>query len=116
MHRNSSLTVSFLFYFETKNVLIPSIQPDDIGLILFNHQRRKRRYGDAIFTLCEAYRHFQSVKRVSIATSTVSHHMEQMKESGLITEEPVKNSKFYGLSKQRAKELLDEIAKDLEIE
>lgn len=55
-------------------------------------------------------------KRVSIATSTVSHHMEQMKESGLITEEPVKNSKYYGLSKQRAKELLDEIAKDLEIE
>ena len=55
-------------------------------------------------------------KRVSIATSTVSHHMEQMKETGLITEEPVKNSKFYGLSKQRAKELLDEIAKDLEIE
>ena len=55
-------------------------------------------------------------KRVSIATSTVSHHMEQMKESGLITEEPVKNAKYYGLSKQRAKELLDEIAKDLEIE
>lgn len=54
-------------------------------------------------------------KRVSIATSTVSHHMEQMKESGLITEEPVKNSKYYGLSKQRAKELLDEIAKDLDI-
>lgn len=55
-------------------------------------------------------------KRVSIATSTVSHHMEQMKECGLITEEPVKNSKYYGLSKQSAKALLDGIAKDLEIE
>lgn len=55
-------------------------------------------------------------KRVSIATSTVSHHMEQMKECGLITEEPVKNSKYYGLSRQSAKALLDEIAKDLEIE
>lgn len=55
-------------------------------------------------------------KRVSIATSTVSHHMEQMKECGLVTEEPVKNSKYYGLSKQSAKALLDEIAKDLEIE
>lgn len=55
-------------------------------------------------------------KRVSIATSTVSHHMEQMKESGLITEEPVKNSKYYGLSKQGAKALLDEIAKDFAIE
>ena len=55
-------------------------------------------------------------KRVSIATSTVSHHMEQMKECGLITEEPVKNSKYYGLSRQKAKTLLDGIAKDLEIE
>ena len=54
-------------------------------------------------------------KRVSIATSTVSHHMEQMKECGLVTEEPVKNSKYYGLSKQSAKVLLDEIAKDLAI-
>jgi len=54
-------------------------------------------------------------QKVSIATSTVSHHMEQMKESGLITEEPVKNSKYYGLSKQSAKALLDEIADDLGI-
>ena len=55
-------------------------------------------------------------KRVSIATSTVSHHMEQMKECGLVTEEPVKNSKYYGLSKPSARALLDEIAKDLDIE
>ena len=55
-------------------------------------------------------------KKVSIATSTVSHHMEQMKESGLITEEPVKNAKYYGLSKQAAQTLLEEIAKDLAIE
>lgn len=55
-------------------------------------------------------------KRVAIATSTVSHHMEQMKECGLVTEEPVKNSKYYGLSKQMARALLDEIAKALEIE
>lgn len=55
-------------------------------------------------------------KKVSVATSTVSHHMEQMKESGLITEEPVKNSKYYGLSKNAAKALLEDIAKDLQIE
>lgn len=55
-------------------------------------------------------------KKVSIATSTVSHHMEQMKECGLITEEPVKNSKYYGLSKQSAKMLLDEVAKDFGME
>lgn len=55
-------------------------------------------------------------KKVSIAASTVSHHMEQMKESGLITEEPVKNAKYYGLSRQSAKTLLDEIAKDFGME
>lgn len=55
-------------------------------------------------------------RKVSIATSTVSHHMDQMKESGLITEEPVKNSKYYGLNVQSAKSLLAEIRKDFKIE
>ena len=55
-------------------------------------------------------------KKVSVATSTISHHMEQMKDCGLVTEEPVKNAKYYGLSKQSAKALLDEIASDFEIE
>ena len=55
-------------------------------------------------------------KKVSVATSTISHHMEQMRDCGLVTEEPVKNAKYYGLSKQSAKALLDEIAKDFEIE
>ena len=55
-------------------------------------------------------------KKVSVATSTISHHMEQMKDCGLVTEEPVKNSKYYGLSKQSVKALLDEIARDFEIE
>lgn len=55
-------------------------------------------------------------KRVSVATSTISHHMEQMKDCGLVTEEPVKNAKYYGLSKQSAKTLLEEIGKDLAIE
>ena len=55
-------------------------------------------------------------KKVSVATSTISHHMEQMRDCGLVTEEPVKNAKYYGLSKQSAKTLLDEIARDFEIE
>lgn len=61
-------------------------------------------------------RGLEIAKKVSVATSTVSHHMEQMKESGLITEEPVKNSKYYGLSKNAAKALLEDIAKDFQIE
>ena len=55
-------------------------------------------------------------KKVSVATSTISHHMEQMRDCGLVTEEPVKNAKYYGLSKQSAKALLNEIASDFEIE
>ena len=60
-------------------------------------------------------RGFEIAKELSIATSTLSHHMEQLKESGLITEEPVKNSKYYGLNKQTARELVAEISKDFSI-
>jgi len=59
---------------------------------------------------------FEISKALSIATSTVSHHMDQLKESGLITEEPVKNAKYYGLNKQTAKELISEITNDFCIE
>ena len=52
-------------------------------------------------------------KKVAIAASTVSHHMEQLKEGGLITEEQVKNSKYYGLDRKSAALLLDELKKDL---
>lgn len=51
-------------------------------------------------------------QRVSIATSTVSHHMEQLKDSGLITEEPVKSSKFYGLNRNAMAEFLHELHRD----
>lgn len=55
-------------------------------------------------------------KLLSLAASTVSHHMEQLKESGLITEEQVKNSKYYGLNRQTAAELLEGLRNDLAIE
>lgn len=55
-------------------------------------------------------------KQLSLAASTVSHHMEQLKESGLITEEQVKNSKYYGLNRQSAAELLKELKNDLAVE
>lgn len=61
-------------------------------------------------------RGFEISKALSIATSTVSHHMDQLKERGLITEEPVKNAKYYGLNKQTAKELITDISKDFCIE
>lgn len=54
-------------------------------------------------------------REFSIAASTVSHHMEQLKDCGLITEEQVKNSKYYGLNRQTSAELLSELKKDLNI-
>jgi len=55
-------------------------------------------------------------KRVSVATSTVSHHMEQLKECGLVTEEQVKNSKYYGLNRNGVATLLADLQKDLKME
>lgn len=55
-------------------------------------------------------------KKVSIATSTVSHHMEQLKEGGLITEEQVKSAKYYGLSRKNAAAFLDELKKDFTLQ
>ena len=54
-------------------------------------------------------------KEVSIATSTVSHHMDQLKEGGWITEEQVKNSKYYGLNRKNAAEFLLGLREDLEL-
>ena len=55
-------------------------------------------------------------KKISIATSTVSHHMEQLKEGGLITEEQVKNAKYYGLDRKNAASFLDELKNDFKLE
>ena len=52
-------------------------------------------------------------KKVSLAASTVSHHMEQLKDAGLITEEQVKNAKYYGINKITAAAFLDELKNDL---
>ena len=52
-------------------------------------------------------------REVSLATSTVSHHMDQLKEGGWITEEQVKNSKYYGLNRKNALEFLQGISEDL---
>lgn len=55
-------------------------------------------------------------REVSLAASTVSHHMEQLKDCGLVTEEQVKNAKYYGLSRNGAAQLLEELKNDFQIE
>lgn len=55
------------------------------------------------------------VKELQLAPSTISHHMSELKESGLITEEPVKTSKYYGLASNRVNEVIQAIQDDLNL-
>ena len=55
------------------------------------------------------------VKELKLAPSTISHHMSELKESGLITEEPVKTSKYYGIASNRIKEVLETIKEDFNL-
>ena len=55
-------------------------------------------------------------KKVSLATSTVSHHMEQLKESGMITEEQVKSAKYFGINRQSVKVLLEDLKNDFDVD
>ncbi|MBQ1372197.1 MAG: winged helix-turn-helix transcriptional regulator, partial [Oscillospiraceae bacterium] len=54
-------------------------------------------------------------KSLKLAPSTVSHHMSALQEHGLVTEEPVRSTKFYGISRGTLKTLLSEIAEDFEL-
>ncbi|MBP5304365.1 MAG: winged helix-turn-helix transcriptional regulator [Lachnospiraceae bacterium] len=51
--------------------------------------------------------------RLDLTPATISHHMLELKEAGLITEEPVKNSKYYGANKEKIGRMLENLKKDL---
>ena len=53
------------------------------------------------------------VRALKLAPSTVSHHMTELRERGLVTEEPVKTAKYYGLSRKTVRALLDAVESDL---
>ncbi len=55
------------------------------------------------------------VKQLQLAPSTISHHMNELKESGLITEESVKTAKYYGLASGRFKEVLEAVREDFNL-
>ena len=54
-------------------------------------------------------------KSLNLAPSTVSHHMNELKAQGLITEEPIKTAKYYGVSWNVVRELLETIKQDLKL-
>ncbi|MBQ7491273.1 MAG: helix-turn-helix transcriptional regulator [Clostridia bacterium] len=56
------------------------------------------------------------VRALKLAPSTVSHHMTELKERGLITEEAVKTAKYYGISKNVLRELLKTVSNDLDLD
>ena len=55
------------------------------------------------------------VRACRLAPSTVSHHMAELKEHGLVTEEPVKTAKYYGLAKNRLGQIISELQKDFRL-
>ena len=50
---------------------------------------------------------------LNLSPSTVTHHMEQLKGAGLVLEEPVKNAKYFSVSKHGMKELIERLSKTL---
>ena len=54
-------------------------------------------------------------KRLQLAPSTVSHHMDLLKERGLITEEPEGNSKYYGICTPNLEALLRTLEQDFKL-
>lgn len=59
----------------------------------------------------------QDVARaLHLAPSTVSHHMTELRDNGLVTEEQVKSAKLFGVSRNTVKELLSTISSDLRLE
>lgn len=56
------------------------------------------------------------VRALGLAPSTISHHMTELKERSLITEEPVKTAKYYGISKKVIRELLDTVADNFKLD
>lgn len=59
----------------------------------------------------------QDVARaLKLAPSTVSHHMNALRDAGLVTEEPVKTAKYYGLARDSLRRLSEEIKTDLKLE
>ncbi len=55
-------------------------------------------------------------RMLKLTPSTVSHHMTELRQRGLVTEEPVRTAKYYGISGKALKELLSAIAKDLKLD
>lgn len=64
----------------------------------------------------EPLRGLDIAKELSMAPSTISHHMEQLKSCGLLNEEQDRSSKYYSISRNNGKELLETLERLLKRE
>lgn len=55
------------------------------------------------------------VKKTGLAPSTISHHIDQLRMSGFVIEEPVKQSKYYTINKEFISNFLEQISKDFNV-
>jgi predicted transcriptional regulator len=52
-------------------------------------------------------------EKLGLSKATVSHHIEQLKETGFINEERNKNSKFYSINSASVDKFLDYLSSKL---
>ena len=67
----------------------------------------------ALLNKMEPMRGLDIANELKLAPSTVSHHMDQLKNAGLLNEEQVKNSKYYSISRNSVNELLTLLSETL---
>lgn len=48
-------------------------------------------------------------EKLKLTTSTISHHLDQLKEVGLVTEERIKNIKYFNVNKKEVEKVLKEL-------
>ena len=56
------------------------------------------------------------VRTLKLAPSTISHHMSELRDRGLVTEEQVKTAKYYGVSWKNVRALLEAVDNDLKLD
>lgn len=64
-------------------------------------------YGDYLLNMdTAAFLGLDIAKELSMTPSTISHHMDQLKNAGLLNEEQDGSSKFYSISRNSGEQLL----------
>ena len=104
-----------------KQVLVCSIRdqktPRENTVAALKALSDETRYQILMFLAEQGPAKGQDIARMlKLTPSTVSHHMTELRQCGLVTEEPVRTAKYYGISGKALQNLLSAIAKDLKLD